>query len=129
MISCAKGWHLMFSVAVAAASNGADQSNSSSVSITTLSVGLSRAGKAIGAQRGSRDFPALSGIEGIPDVIGETLHCLGDLRIGVLENCQITAVRISDLPRKLAFFEEASQHHNWRGDERVTIPYRHQIDL
>jgi len=53
MIAWAKGWYFMFSVVVAFASKGADQSNSSSVSITTLSVGRFQPDKGIASQRGS----------------------------------------------------------------------------
>src|SRR5580765_7060851 len=119
----------MFSVAVAAASNGADQSNSSSVSITTLSVGLSRAGKAIAAQRGSWDDQALSCIEGSPDLIGQVFYGLCDLRIGVLKRCEIAAIGIGNHPGKALFLEETSQHHDRRSDERIAIADRQQIDL
>src|ERR1700704_2609393 len=125
MISWAKGWYFMFSVVVAFASKGADQSNSSSVSITTLSVGRFQPDKGIASQRGRVDFPALSRIEGLPDLIGETPHGLSDLRIGVVERREITAVGIGDRPGKFAGLEEASQHHDRRGDERITIPHRH----
>src|SRR4051812_27668727 len=107
----------MFSVAVALASNGAAQSNSSSVSMTTLRVGRVSVGKKIASQRGSADLPALSRIESDPDIVGEVLHSLADLGIGVLEGCQIAAVGIGDHPGKSTFLEEASQHQDGRRDE------------
>src|SRR3974390_914552 len=76
-------------------SNGALQSNSSSVSTTTTRVGGHPAGKSIARQDGSGCNPELP-IPSIPDLLGHTADRVRYGAIGAFEACNIAPVRVGD---------------------------------